>query len=73
MTVTTDMPAVQFYCAGSLGERRGKSGVVYAPNYALCLETQRFPDAPNKPQFPSAVLKAGEVWASETIYSFSKI
>lgn len=71
MCVATDMPAVQFYCAGSLGSRQGKNGAVYEPNYAVCLETQRFPDAPNKPDFPSSLLKAGDKFTSRTVYTFS--
>ena len=70
MKVHTDMPAVQLYCAGSLTERKGKGGAVYAPGSALCLETQFYPDSPNKPQFPSAVLKAGRHFESKTCLSF---
>jgi len=71
MKVTTDMPAVQFYAAGCLWERKGKNGALYTPNSGLCLETQRFPDAPNKPQFPSSLLKADELFESRTVYEFS--
>ena len=37
----------------------------------LCLETQHFPDSPNKPEYPSTVLRPGEVFESKTIYKFS--
>ena len=71
LSVETDMPAVQFYCAGNLSERKGKNGSSYSKNHAVCLETQRFPDAPNKPGFPSAILRAGESFHSRTVYRFS--
>lgn len=70
MLVATDMPAVQFYAGGALGERVGKDGRHYDKNSGLCLETQRFPDSPNRPEFPSCVLRAGEMFTSRTIYSF---
>lgn len=71
MTVTTDMPAVQVYVGGSMRTRTGKNGVLNFKNSAVCLETQFYPDAPNKPDFPSTVLKAGEVFSSRTVYAFS--
>lgn len=71
MTVTTDMPAVQLYCSGSLTKRKGKNGADYFPGAALCLETQFYPDSPNKPQFPSCILKAGEVFKSRTSLKFN--
>lgn len=71
MLVATDMPAVQFYAGGATGERKGKNGVRYGRNSGLRLETQFFPDSPNRPDFPSCVLKAGELFASRTVYSFT--
>lgn len=71
MTVTTDMPGVQFYAGGATTHRRGKNGAVYDKNSALCLETQMFPDSPNRPSFPNTVLKAGEKYHSETKYRFT--
>lgn len=71
MLVTTDMPAVQLYCSGSLTKRKGKGGDSYSPGSALCLETQFYPDSPNKPQFPSATLKAGESFKSLTSLKFN--
>lgn len=70
MRVKTDMPAVQFYAGGATGTRNGKNGAVYGKNSALCLETQFYPDAPNRPGFPSAVLKAGETYSHQTVYEF---
>lgn len=70
MTVTTDMPGVQLYTANWLKGDLGKDGIHYQPRSGFCLETQMYPDAPNKASFPSCVLKAGEVFNSTTIYSF---
>ena len=72
MTVLTDQPGLQFYSGNFLdGSAVGKDGVAYRRQSALCLETQVFPDAPNKPDFPSAVLKPGETYRQTTIYQFS--
>ncbi len=71
MSLKTDMPAVQLYTANQLDKHRGKEGAVYGPRCAVCLETQQVPDAPNQPQFPSAVLKANERFISVTTYHFT--
>ena len=70
----TDRPALQLYASNCLdaGEGIGKNGVEFFKWQAFCLETQAFPDAPNKPEFPSAILKKGELWKTKTVYSFSK-
>lgn len=73
MTVSTDMPAVQFYAGGATGMRLGKGGAVYGKNSALCLETQYYPDSPNHSEFPSALLRAGEKYYSKTSYKFSLV
>ena len=70
MTVTTDMPGVQLYTANWLKGDLGKAGKNYQSRDGFCLETQMYPDSPNKPNFPSCVLKAGETFNSTTIYSF---
>lgn len=70
MCVYTDMPAVQLYCSGSLTKRKGKNGAEYDKGSALCLETQFYPDSPNKPEFPTVVLKAGEPFESRTVLKF---
>jgi aldose 1-epimerase len=71
MEVWTTQPGVQFYTGNFLdGTIKGKGGVVYARRSALCLETQHFPDSPNKPKFPSTVLKPGMPFKSTTIYKF---
>lgn len=71
MTMETDREGVQLYTAGGLSERKGKAGAVYGSTHGLCLETQHFPDAVNKPGFPSPILKAGEEFRSRTVYRFS--
>ena len=72
MEVSTDQPAVQFYGGNFLdGKVAGKSGVKYAKRSALCLETEGFPDAPNHPSFPSAVLRPGETYRHTMIHKFS--
>lgn len=70
MAVTTTMPGLQLYTAGVLTERRGKGGAVYARGHGFCLETQHFPDAPNKPWFPSPLLRSGEHYRQETVFAF---
>ncbi len=72
MEVLTDQPGLQFYSGNFLnGNVKGKGGVVYQHRTALCLETQHYPDSPNKPGFPSVVLKPGEIYRQTTIYRFS--
>jgi aldose 1-epimerase len=72
MEVWTEEPGLQFYSGNFLdGSFAGKEGKVYKKRYAFCLETQHFPDSPNKPQFPSTVLRPGEVYKTKTVYKFS--
>jgi aldose 1-epimerase len=72
MTVFTDQPGLQFYSGNSLdGSAKGKNGMAYQPRTGLCLEAQAFPDTPNKPQFPPATLRPGQVYRQTTIYQFS--
>ena len=72
MEVYTTEPGMQFYTGNFLdGSITGKEGKVYHRRYGFCLETQHFPDSPNKPDFPSTVLKPGEKYAQTTIYKFS--
>jgi aldose 1-epimerase len=72
MEVYTTEPGLQFYTGNNLGEKDlGKSGVIYAPQTGFCLETQHFADSPNKPQFPSVVLRPGDRFQSSTVYKFS--
>jgi aldose 1-epimerase len=72
MEVFTDQPGVQFYTGNFLdGKTAGKNGIYYQHRTGLCLETQAFPDSPNKPQFPSTTLRPGQVYRQTTIYKFS--
>ncbi|MEI8293383.1 MAG: aldose epimerase family protein [bacterium] len=72
MKVYTDQPGIQFYSGNFLdGTIHGKGGKVYNQYDGFCLETQRFPDSPNKPQFPSVVLRPGQTYKTTTVYSFS--
>ncbi len=72
MEVLTTEPGVQFYGGNFLnGSNVGKGGKVYGFRYGLCLETQHFPDSPNRPSFPSTVLKPGEEYKTTTVYRFS--
>ncbi|MDR1726430.1 MAG: galactose mutarotase [Acidobacteriota bacterium] len=72
LTVFTDQPGMQFYSGNGLsGSVRGKGGVRYGRRTGFCLEAQNFPDAPNQPRFPSAVLRPGEVYRQVTVYGFS--
>ena len=71
MTTTTTLPGVQVYSANFLTEREGKGGRKIGFRHALCLETQVYPDAIHNPHFPSAVLKAGDDFHTETTYTFA--
>lgn len=72
MTVFTDQPGLQFYSGNFLdGTAKGKNGIAYQHRTALCLETQAFPDTPNKPQFPSVILRPGQTYRQTTVYQFS--
>ncbi len=68
----TDEPGVQVYTGNFLdGTITGKKGIVYNQRAAICLETQHYPDSPNKPAWPSPVLRPGETYRSHCIYRFS--
>jgi len=72
MEVWTTQPGIQFYSGNFLADTiRGKSGSTYRRRAAFCLETQHFPDSPNKPNFPSTILKPGRQFKSSTTYKFS--
>ena len=71
MKVDTDMPALQFYTAGGLKDGTpGKNGAVYGRFSGMCFETQFCPDSPNRPEFPSCVLREGEEYRHTTVFSF---
>lgn len=71
LEVRTTEPGLQFYSGNFLdGTLTGKRGAVYRHRYGFCLETQHFPDSPNKPEFPSTILQPGEEYRSRTVLSF---
>lgn len=72
MEVFTTQPGIQFYTGNFLqGNLTGKGGTKYIKHSGLCLETQHFPDSPNKSAFPTTILKPGEKYEETTIYKFS--
>lgn len=72
LEVLSTEPGLQFYSGNFLdGTITGKGGVVYQHRNGFCMEPQHFPDSPNKPNFPSVVLKPGQVYHNTIIYRFS--
>jgi aldose 1-epimerase len=79
MEVMTTEPGIQFYSGNFLPKEDdpeatpliGKGGTSYKFRYGLCLETQHYPDSPNKPEFPTTTLEPGQTYATTTIYKFS--
>ena len=71
LEITTTEPGLQFYSGNFLdGTIKGKAGHVYALRNGFCLETQHFPDSPNKPNFPSTILRPGQKYTSQTVFTF---
>lgn len=72
LEVYTDEPGIQIYTGNFLdGTLTGKNGVVYQKRTGICLESQHYPDSPNKPEWPSVVLRPGETYHSHCIFAFS--
>jgi aldose 1-epimerase len=72
LEVLTTEPGLQFYSGNFLdGTIHGKGGRVYEQRAAFCMETQHFPDSPNKPNFPSTTLRPGQRYQTTTVYRFS--
>ena len=71
MEVYTTQPGVQLYTAKGLSKRLSGGGAPYGPYHGFCLETQHFPDSPNRPSFPTTVLRPGEPYHEVTIHKFS--
>jgi aldose 1-epimerase len=71
LEVYTTQPGLQFY-SGNFMENRiaAKAGQIYHHRGGFCLETQHFPDSPNRPDFPSTVLDPGSKYEHTTIYKF---
>jgi aldose 1-epimerase len=74
LDVATTEPGLQFYSGNFLdGSVTGKEGRVYRQRHGFCLETQHFPDSPNKPHFPSTILSPGGGYRSRTIFRFGTL
>ncbi len=71
MEVMTTEPGVQFYTGNHLNNVSGKGGKIYNKRNAFCLETQHYPDTPNKKEFPTTLLRPGQTYSTTTIYKFS--
>lgn len=72
LSVYTNEPGIQIYSGNFLdGSLKGKKGIIYGFRSAVCLETQHYPDSPNKEDWPSVVLRPGETYKSKCIYEFS--
>jgi aldose 1-epimerase len=70
LDVLTTEPGLQLYTGQFLSGGRGKNGCAYGSHAGLCLETQHFPDSPNRPDFPGVILRPGERFRSTTIFRF---
>ncbi|HEX5070597.1 MAG TPA: aldose epimerase family protein [Vicinamibacterales bacterium] len=71
LTISTTEPGIQFYSGNFLdGTLTGKGGRVYPHRSGFCLETQHYPDSPNHPNFPSTVLRPGETYKTQTVFTF---
>lgn len=71
LEVYTDEPGIQVYTGNFLdGTVKGKKGITYPQRASVCLETQHYPDSPNKPQWPSVVLEPGQTYHSHCIFKF---
>lgn len=74
MEVYTTEPGVQLYTGNFLdGTLTGKGGSIYGRRSGFCLETQHYPDSPNRPEFPSTILRPGETYESRTVFKFPDI
>jgi len=71
MEVYTTQPGVQLYTAKGLNSRLSGGGVPYGPYHGFCLETQHYPDSPNRPNFPSTVLRPDDTYEEVTVHKFS--
>ncbi len=70
LTVYSTQPGVQFYTGNFLNGEIGKDGVAYGKQQGFCLETQHFPDSPNRSEFPNSILVPGDHYRQETIWHF---
>jgi aldose 1-epimerase len=71
LDISTTQPGLQFFTGNKLdGSITGKAGHVYNKRFGLCLETQHFPDSPNKANFPTTILRPDEKYNSRTVFAF---
>jgi aldose 1-epimerase len=70
METWTTIPCMQIYSGNYIESHKGKSGELYAPQCAICLEAEMFPDAIHYPLFPNTILRPEEQWEHQTIYRF---
>jgi aldose 1-epimerase len=73
LEVLTTEPGVQLYTGNHIRSFTGVGGAVFGRHGGFCLETQHYPDSPNKPQFPSCILRPGQVFRSRTVFKFSTL
>jgi aldose 1-epimerase len=76
LTITTTEPGLQFYSGNFLpkdGSLKGKGGRAYAYRSGFCLETQHYPDSPNRPEFPTTLLRPGQDYRSKTVFAFGVV
>ena len=72
LEISTNQPGIQFYGGKYLdGSAIGKTGSTFGPRAGLCLEPQKFPDAPNHPNFPESRLDPGEMYTNRVVYQFA--
>ncbi|MGB8959239.1 MAG: aldose epimerase family protein [Candidatus Aminicenantales bacterium] len=72
LEIWTDQPGIQLYTGNFLdGTVIGKGGKAYGKHFALCLETQHFPDSPNQPNFPTTILRPGQTYRTVSVHKFS--
>jgi aldose 1-epimerase len=73
LDVFTTEPGLQFYSGNNLETTAGKDGATYGRRAGLCLETQHFPDSPNRPNFPSTIVRPGTPYTSKTVWRFGVV
>jgi aldose 1-epimerase len=71
MDVWTTEPGIQLYTANNMGGRHGAGGVTYEKHAGFCLEAQHLPDSPNRPDYPSPVLRPEQTYRQITVHKFS--
>jgi len=70
MEIYTTQPAIQLYTGNFLDGTITAGGVAYQKHYAFCLETQHYPDSPNRPEYPTTVLRPGQTYKHTTVHKF---